>query len=72
MLAVFSIAPYFVWAGKSPLELTSVSAANVSPPWTAFSALRAYAMSNRTWPIAILVFLLSITTACYNIVRDPS
>ncbi|KAL1941683.1 hypothetical protein VTO73DRAFT_7122 [Trametes versicolor] len=47
VLAVFSIAPYFVWA--------------------AFSALRAYAMSNRTWPIAILVFLLSITTACYNI-----
>lgn len=39
-------------------------------PCTAFSALRAYAMSNRTWPIAILVFCLSITSACYNIVRD--
>ncbi|KAI0635104.1 hypothetical protein C8Q77DRAFT_1105834 [Trametes polyzona] len=48
VLAVFSVAPYFVWA--------------------AFSALRAYAMSNRTWPIAVLVFLLSITPAGYNIV----
>ncbi|KAI0659123.1 hypothetical protein C8Q70DRAFT_933866 [Cubamyces menziesii] len=47
VLAVFSVAPYFVWA--------------------AFSSLRAYAMSNRTWPIAILVYLLSIATACYNI-----
>ncbi|KAJ8487771.1 hypothetical protein ONZ51_g3950 [Trametes cubensis] len=35
--------------------------------WAAFSSLRAYAMSNRTWPIAILVYLLSIATACYNI-----
>ncbi|EIW55778.1 uncharacterized protein TRAVEDRAFT_128901, partial [Trametes versicolor FP-101664 SS1] len=49
-----------------PLELASVPAADF-PPCTAFSALRAYAMSNRTWPIAVLVFLLSITTACYNI-----
>ncbi|KAI0674248.1 hypothetical protein C8Q78DRAFT_966836, partial [Trametes maxima] len=34
-----------------------------------FSALRAYAMSNRTWPVAVIVFLLSITPAGYNIVR---
>ncbi|KAH9896808.1 hypothetical protein C8Q73DRAFT_789121 [Cubamyces lactineus] len=47
VLAVFSVAPYFVWA--------------------AFSSLRAYAMSNRTWPIAMLVYLLSTATACYNI-----
>ncbi|KAI8986886.1 hypothetical protein BD414DRAFT_461354 [Trametes punicea] len=47
VLAVFSVAPYFVWA--------------------AFSALRAYAMSNQTWPIAVVVYLLSIASACYNI-----
>ncbi|OSD07956.1 hypothetical protein PYCCODRAFT_1463221 [Trametes coccinea BRFM310] len=47
VLAVFSVAPYFVWA--------------------AFSALRAYAMSNRTWPIAVAVFLLSVASSCYNI-----
>ncbi|KAI0701663.1 hypothetical protein C8Q76DRAFT_802626 [Earliella scabrosa] len=47
VLAVFSIAPYFVWA--------------------AFSTLRAYAMSNRSWPIAIVIFILSIIPTGYNI-----
>ncbi|RPD75800.1 hypothetical protein L226DRAFT_570044 [Lentinus tigrinus ALCF2SS1-7] len=29
-------------------------------PWAVFAALRAYALSNRNWPLAILVFLLGL------------
>ncbi|TFK86763.1 hypothetical protein K466DRAFT_618635 [Polyporus arcularius HHB13444] len=29
-------------------------------PWAAFGALRAYALTNRNWPLAIFVFLLSL------------
>ncbi|OBZ73196.1 hypothetical protein A0H81_07320 [Grifola frondosa] len=47
VLAVFSIAPYFIWA--------------------AFSSLRAFAMSERNTPIALLVLLLSLVPTGYNI-----
>ncbi|RDX52294.1 hypothetical protein OH76DRAFT_1500807 [Lentinus brumalis] len=29
-------------------------------PWAAFSALRTYALTNRNWPLAVFVFLLSL------------
>ncbi|KAI0330637.1 hypothetical protein GY45DRAFT_1250337, partial [Cubamyces sp. BRFM 1775] len=48
----------------------SVNRPLMPDPVLAFSSLRAYAMSNRTWPIAILVYLLSIATAGYNIVTN--
>ncbi|KAI0646257.1 hypothetical protein C8Q79DRAFT_926268 [Trametes meyenii] len=56
------------FAVQLPLSFT-ISDESVAPyfVWAAFSALRAYAMSNRTWPVAIIVFLLSITPAGYNI-----
>ncbi|KAI9064718.1 hypothetical protein FKP32DRAFT_1611042 [Trametes sanguinea] len=49
----------------SPARIISLTLTHHCRP---FSALRAYAMSNRTWPVAVAVFLLSVAAACYNIV----
>ncbi|KAI0713665.1 hypothetical protein C8Q76DRAFT_784602 [Earliella scabrosa] len=38
-------------------------------PWAVFSALRAYVLSSRAWPIALAVFLLSICPLIINYVR---
>ncbi|KAI0722607.1 hypothetical protein C8Q76DRAFT_366594 [Earliella scabrosa] len=37
-------------------------------PWAVFSAMRAYALSSRTWPLAVGVFLLSLGPVVVNFV----
>ena len=45
----------------------------MSSPWYAvFSALRAYVLSSKGWPLAALVFLLSLGPVGVNYVREPA
>ncbi|KAI0758144.1 hypothetical protein C8Q74DRAFT_1221844 [Fomes fomentarius] len=41
-------------------------------PWAMFSALRAYALSSRSWPLAILVFLPGIVPMIINFVGNTA
>ncbi|TFK89490.1 hypothetical protein K466DRAFT_486714, partial [Polyporus arcularius HHB13444] len=55
-----------------PLVVNAVSFVGLAPlsdkyiPWGAFSALRVFALSGRSWPLAILVFVLAFMPFAIN------
>ncbi|RPD60550.1 hypothetical protein L227DRAFT_575166 [Lentinus tigrinus ALCF2SS1-6] len=54
------VKPMHLYRCMVDVRITDVFYYALYIPWAVFAALRAYALSNRNWPLAILVFLLGL------------